>query len=121
MIWAVSAAVAFGLIALAWAVNTGRISLDALPQPVHTTPALGLPAHRALAPADLRELRFETALRGYDPRPVEAFLATWSRSVEEGGPGTESISLEDVSFPVVLRGYRMDQVDDVLEALSVRS
>lgn len=108
MIWIVLV-LAFGAVGLmSRAALAGRFSdRDALTEPVHTTPSTGLPARPV--PRDLDAVRFDTALRGYDPFAVDVHLD----AVRDG-----SATDEPPSFEVVFRGYRMDQVDAVLAALT---
>jgi DivIVA domain-containing protein len=87
----------------------GRVRLDPLPEAVHTVPDTGLPEHPV--PADLDRVRFDTALRGYDPFAVDTHL-------DAVRDATDPTLVEVPAFEVVLRGYRMDQVDAVLAAVA---
>ena len=110
MIWVVSALVVIAIGVVARAALRQQLNLDALPNAVGSTPATGLPEHPQ--PSDLDTIRFATALRGYDPlavdRHLDAVRDAWAAG--EDRPATPALE-------VVLRGYRMDQVDEVLAAV----
>ena len=113
MIWVVSALVVIAIGVVSRAALRQQVSLDALPNAVGSTPATGLPEHPQ--PSDLDTIRFATALRGYDPlavdRHLDAVRDAWAAG--EDRPATPALE-------VVLRGYRMDQVDEVLAAVSTQ-
>lgn len=113
MIWVVSALVVIAIGVVARAALRQQLNLDALPNAVGSTPATGLPEHPQ--PSDLDTIRFATALRGYDPlavdRHLDAVRDAWAAG--EDRPATPALE-------VVLRGYRMDQVDEVLAAVSTQ-
>lgn len=74
-----------------------------------------------------------TALRGYDRRAVDQFLARCVRSLGEragqlpelaavpastSGPALDARDVREALFPVVLGGYQMAQVDALLERVA---
>ncbi len=119
MIWIVVGATGAVVLAVGLAAVQGRVRIAPLPAPVTTTPAVALPTGRDWTAEQLRAVRFETALRGYDPGRVDAHLASWAdwldadRDSEPVAPDSA-----DLTLPMVLRGYRMDQVDALLDALA---
>ena len=119
-IWVALALTGCSVVALGvWASRRG-LRTDPLPAPVSSVPPLDLPLDRGFTAQELRDVRFETALRGYDPGPVDAHLEEWIQwlgPLEDAGVETPSRPAADVTFPVVLRGYRMEQVDELLAAL----
>ena len=66
------ALVAVALVVAVLGVASGRIAVDPLSAPVHTAPDPGLPDLPAAA--DVDGVRFDTALRGYTMRSVDARL-----------------------------------------------
>lgn len=66
------ALVAVALVAAVLGVASGRITVDPLADPVHSTPDHGLPP--APHAADVDHVRFDTALRGYRVDEVDAQL-----------------------------------------------
>lgn len=78
MIWIFLTVVAVAVVAFFGALIMGRVGHDPMAEATHTSPGSGLPDTPEAA--DVRSVRFDTALRG----------------------------------------YRMDQVDEVLDALQVR-
>lgn len=72
MIWIFLIAVAVLLVAAFGALLVGRIPFDPMSEPTHTQPDPGLP----LVPraADITNVRFDTALRGYRMDQVDEVL-----------------------------------------------
>ena len=64
--------VAVALVAVVLAVASGRLDVDPLAEPTHTTPDHGLPAEPGAA--DVDAVRFDTAPRGYRMDEVDAHL-----------------------------------------------
>jgi DivIVA domain-containing protein len=123
VIWIVVGASAAVVLAVGLAAVQGRTALAPLPSPVTTTPPLALPKGRDWSAAQLGAVRFDTALRGYDPGRVDAHLGLWSDWLDvdrhdSAGPHPAPPDTTDLAFPMVLRGYRMDQVDALLDALA---
>jgi DivIVA domain-containing protein len=64
--------VAVALVAVVLAVASGRLDVDPLAEPTHTTPDHGLPPEPG--PGDVDAVRFDTAPRGYRMDEVDARL-----------------------------------------------
>lgn len=117
-LWLLLALVAIAVVVLGVLTVRDRVRLDPLPEPVHTPRPLELPADRPLTADDVRAARFETGLRGYDPGPVDAHLELWIQYLSPAeGEAPPRPEVGSAIFPVVLRGYRMDQVDALLATL----
>ena len=72
MVWVVLIAVAVAVVAVVAALVSGRLPFDPLSEPVHTTPATGLPQDPTAA--DVDTVRFDTAARGYRMSEVDEVL-----------------------------------------------
>ncbi|MDO5503140.1 MAG: DivIVA domain-containing protein [Actinomycetia bacterium] len=72
MVWVLLVAVAVVLIAAFLALLAGRVPVDRLAEPVHSTPQIQLPADAGASEVD--NLRFDTALRGYRMDQVDQAL-----------------------------------------------
>ena len=119
-IWLILLLSGITVVALGVLAVRGRLPLQPLPEAVSTVPLLELPTDRALTAPEVEGVRFETGLRGYDPGPVDAHLEEWIRWLRPAAADAEEVPARpatDVTFPVVLRGYRMEQVDEVLGRL----
>lgn len=72
MVWVFFIAVAVLVVAATVALALGRVAVDPVPAPVTTTPALELDPHPRAA--DIDDIRFDTALRGYRMDQVDEAL-----------------------------------------------
>lgn len=128
MLWLIVIAVsAGGVILAALRVAHGTWSMRDLTEPLTSTPGpLPLPAPpAAVSRADLVAIRFDRALRGYDPTIVddrlEEIADALDPTVADDDRNATSIGLASVvdvaaePIPVRALGYRMDQVDAVLD------
>lgn len=72
VVWVLFLLVAVAVVAVTAALAAGRLPLDAMSDPVHSTPATGLP----LGPVagDVDGVRFDRTLRGYRTDQVDAVL-----------------------------------------------
>ncbi len=115
MVWVVLISVAVVLVAAFGALVTARLPYDPMSEPVHTTPATGLPEDPAAA--DVDAVRFDTAARGYRMSEVDGVLdglqATLASQEEElarlragrthadtlTGPGPDAVLDDDPASP----------------------
>ncbi|MCA1782824.1 MAG: DivIVA domain-containing protein [Dermatophilaceae bacterium] len=81
MIWVLIVVVAVMLIAAFLAMLAGRLSYDGLSAPVHSAPAIELPADAG--PDDIAALHFDTALRGYRMDQVDVALRTLQKRIAD--------------------------------------
>jgi len=72
VVWVVLIVVAVALVAVVAALVVGRLPYDPMAEPVHSTPATGLPEEPTAA--DLDDVRFDTAARGYRMSEVDDAL-----------------------------------------------
>ena len=79
MVWVLIVAVAVVVIALFLGLLAGKLPLDRMSEPTHTSPGLRLPG--SPGPADIDALRFDTALRGYRMDQVDAALGLLQRRI----------------------------------------
>jgi len=73
VVWVLLVAVAVLVIVLFLGLLAGKLPLDRMSEPTHTTPGLAL--SESAGPADIDALRFDTALRGYRMDQVDEALA----------------------------------------------
>lgn len=73
MIWVLIVAVAVLVIAAFLGLLAGKVPVERMSEPTHTTPALGLSEDPGAD--DVEALRFDTALRGYRMDQVDEALA----------------------------------------------
>lgn len=111
MTWLVLAATAAITLLAAAGTIRGRWPVSDLPPAVTTTPLPMLSARPT--PPELADLRFDTAMRGYDPQAVDERLEAWAAVLADSTRSAPTAR----PFRVRYRGYRMDQVDVVLDAL----
>ncbi len=112
MIWVFFLCIGVVVAAYAAAVLLGRVSAQPLPPPTHTRPLVALP-DRAHA-ADIDDLHFDTAFRGYRMDQVDevldqlqARLASYEKRFAElrgraSGPATGELAPVSVSAPVAV-------------------
>lgn len=81
MVWVLIVVVAVLLIVLFLGLLAGRLPVDRMSEPTHTTPGIGLPDQ--VRAADIDGLRFDTALRGYRMEQVDEVLARLQRRIAE--------------------------------------
>lgn len=81
MVWVFLIGVAILLVVGLGSLVVGRASVDPVPPPVSTTPATGLGAD--VHAADIHDIRFDTALRGYRMDQVDDVLDTLHARIAE--------------------------------------
>lgn len=64
---------------------------------------------------DVRSAKFRERLRGYDPAAVDAALDVLASRLHAGE--LHASDLEDLHFPLRLRGYHQSDVDHLLQQL----
>lgn len=89
MIWVLVIVVAVLVVIATAAVVTGRMNVDPMADPVTSTPHHGLPVGPVHA-ADVDDVHFDTALRGYRMDQVDDVLDRLQQRIAEleAGPGT---------------------------------
>ncbi|GAB3698675.1 DivIVA domain-containing protein [Mariniluteicoccus flavus] len=78
-------------------------------EPVRDTYAPALPADRAIAADDLRDVRFGVATRGYDMEEVDAVMARMARELD--GRGRESAETGEVVTPEPAKDPQVEEID----------
>lgn len=81
MVWVFLIGVAILLVVGLGSLVVGRASVDPVPSPVSTTPSTGLGAD--VHAADIHDIRFDTALRGYRMDQVDDVLDTLHARIAE--------------------------------------
>jgi DivIVA domain-containing protein len=81
VVWVLLALVAVAVVAVTLAAASGRLAIDPMSPPVRTTPPTGLPADPVAA--DLDDVRFDTALRGYRMDQVDEVLGVLRATLDE--------------------------------------
>lgn len=93
MVWVFLIGVAILLVVGLGSLVVGRASVDPLPPPVSTTPSTGLGAD--VHAADIHDIRFDTALRGYRMDQVDDVLDRLQQRIAELESAREAARTDD--------------------------